>query len=287
LQKSLVKELEVMSSAGRKRLLFILLFACLVLYAFKSGYYARAAVQPEGNAEVTAINVAVDRAGNLPSLLDPPATVYPGSSYILNTGGSAPYSPSDWKPHQVGFEKAVWSINAGDGISMFLNNQNSEFGHIACGSWWTPNFINGTKLPLKNVKSLIVSVDVCLTGMNYDISNSLLRMAVAGAITLPGGSRYTELDFWDSPRALSNLYPDRDKYYNGIDEYSYHADQVHAGHWYTLSSDFIPYICNSWGDLSSSALESVYLVIESDCRKNPDADEVTLCVKNLVIRVTE
>ena len=209
------------------------------------------------------------------------------SSYILNTLGSSEYLPNYWKPHSYNLKNAEWSISFGDKVSMFLNNNASEFGHIACGSWWIPNFLYKAKLPLKNVKSLVVSVDLYLKDVRYNTNNGLLRMAVAGAISRPGVVIYTELDFWDSPALFTLLYSNGSKYFNGSDEYSYKINQIQTGQWITLELDFIPYIKDGWGDLSQASLESIYIVIESDCREDISEDIVSLDVRNLVIRVTE
>jgi hypothetical protein len=209
------------------------------------------------------------------------------ASYILNTVGFAQYSSLYWNPHSVGFKNARWSISFGDKVAMHLENDASEFGHIACGSWWAPNFRDEKKLPLKNTKSLIVSVDLFLSEVSYDAANAILRMAVASATTISGTSKFTELDFWDSPGAFTLLYPIGSKFYNGSDEYSYKTHQVQAGQWITITNDFLPFIKESWGDLSQASLECIYMVIESDCRGHRSEDNVSLDVRNLVIHVTE
>ena len=209
------------------------------------------------------------------------------SSYILNKLGSSEYISNYWKPHSYNLKNAEWSISFGDIVSMFLNNNAAEFGHIACGSWWAPNFLHAAKLPLKNVKSLVVSVDLYLKDVSYNTENGLLRMAVASVISLSGVSKYAELDFWDSPALCTLLYSNGSKYFNGSDEYSYKINQIQTGQWITLELDFIPYIKDSWGDLSQGYLESIYIVIESDCRENQSVDIVSLDIRNIVIRVTE
>jgi hypothetical protein len=209
------------------------------------------------------------------------------SSYVLNTLGSSEYISDYWNPHSYNLKNAEWSISFGDKVTMFLNNNASEFGHIACGSWWVPNFLYAAKLPLKNVKALVVSVDLYLSDVSYNTDNGLLRMAVASAINNSGAVEYTELDFWDSPALFTLLYSNSSKYYNGTDEYSYKINQIRVGQWIKIEIDFIPYIKESWGDLSQGYLESIYIVIESDCREHISVDVVSLDVRNLIIRVTE
>ncbi len=208
-------------------------------------------------------------------------------SYILNTLGASEYVSDYWKPHSYNLKNAEWSISFGDKVSMFLNNNTSEFGHIACGSWWVPNFLSMRKLPLKNVKSLVVSVDLYLSGVSYNHDKALLRMAVASAITKSVKSEFTELDFWDSPALCTLLYSNGNRYFNGSDEYSYKINKIQAGQWIKLEFDFMPYIKKSWGDLSQASLECIYIVIESDCREHISEDIVSLDVRNLVIRVIE
>ena len=216
-----------------------------------------------------------------------PVSTSADSSYVLNTLGSSEYISDYWNPHSYNLQNAEWSISFGDKVTMFLNNNASEFGHIACGSWWNPNFLYEAKLPLKNVKALVVSVDLYLSNVNYNTDSGLLRMAVAGAIDNLGAVEYTELDFWDSPALFTLLYSDSNKYYNGTDEYSYKINQIQVGQWTKIEVDFIPYIKENWGDLSQGYLESIYVVIESDCRENISVDVVSLDVRNLIIRVTE
>jgi hypothetical protein len=191
----------------------------------------------------------------------------PGRSYLLNIVGASDYEARYWKPRAYNLEKADWDIRFGDQITMSLRNKASEFGHIACGAWWTTNFIDRKKLPLQNVTSLRYSVDVRLTEADYSPSHSIPRMAVVAVINRDGVVRYVELDFRDTPAAYALFYPDGNKYFNGTDEYSYALNKIPPGWWLTIKHDFLPYMKECWGDLSRAALESVYVVIESDGRK--------------------
>lgn len=212
---------------------------------------------------------------------------FSNNGYLLNVSGSNEYNPYLWKPHSYNLKNAEWKITFSNKVNLFLNNNSSEFGHIACGSWWTPNFKDWKKLPLKNIKSLPVSVDVFLSKVDVKPKYSLLRIAIASSINIAGQPRFTELDFWNSKASLALLYEKGNMYFNGKDEYSYKIKQIKQKQWYTLSIDILPYIKKSWGDLSEVLLECIYIVIESDCRENENKDIVSLDVKNLFIHVVE
>ena len=168
---------------------------------------------------------------------------------------------------------------------MHLENT-SEFGHIACGSWWVPDFVNSEKPPFRNVETLLVSVDLFLTQTDID-ARSLLRMAIASSVSISGEPRFTEIDFWDSNAIGGLLYARTSKYFNGSDEYSYQVRNMPFGQWITFTQDFLPYIKASWGDLSEAFLESIYVVVESDCRTRQNVDIVSLDVRNLTTRVRD
>lgn len=209
------------------------------------------------------------------------------NNYILNVLGASEYLPEYWNPHSYNLFEAKWNITFDDKVSMFLHNT-SEFGHIACGAWWIPNFLYISKVALKNVKSLIVSVDVYLDDISYNIDNAYLRMGIASTIIDRIGTHmYTELDFWESPALERLLFSIHPKYFNGSDMYGYKIDQIPVDQWITLEVDFMPYIKGSWGDVSQAFLESIYIVIESDCRNNRSVDIASLDVRNLIICVIE
>ena len=209
------------------------------------------------------------------------------TSYVLNPIGATQYVAAYWKPHSFGLSRAPWEISFTDRVTMYLHNNASEFGHIACGSWWVPSFLNQRKLPLHNIKALTVAVEVYLSSARYHPTNARLRMAVASAISGTGAARLTEIDFWDSPALGSLLYPNGRRYFNGKDEYSYKTHQIATRQWIALTYNFLPYMKECWGDLTQASLECVYIVIESDCRDHRSEDIVSLDVRNLWINVQE
>ncbi len=112
-------------------------------------------------------------------------------------------------------------------------------------------------------------------------------MAIASAISLSEKTRFTEIDFWDSPQLFDALYSSGNRFYNEKDEYSFKYTQITSEDWIHLNFDLLPYIKSCWGDLDNALLECVYIVIESDCRNNPNEDTVSLDIKNLFIYIKE
>ncbi|MEM3874059.1 MAG: hypothetical protein QXU45_02885 [Candidatus Bathyarchaeia archaeon] len=184
-----------------------------------------------------------------------------------------------WHPHSAGGNIAEtmggnWNITFGDYATMSLNVSDGKYGHIAAGTWWIDwAEANFSKVPLN--QTIIVSLEIRVRVANYT-GNAWLRIAIASAFQDPnirGGYsvKYTELDLYDNPQALShpqgNIKSGGSIIFKGGDVTEFRCDSIPLGEWRHYEFNLTRWHENAWGDIAKTGLlESVYIVIEVDCR---------------------
>jgi len=212
----------------------------------------------------------------------------------LNIDGDCALSEAEdrhyWNPHSVPYpvwEGVDWEITFNDRCRMNLNNEVAgNFGHIATGFWWDrafrPLFL-GHRIPLAGFLGLTdmwVDLDIRINYAEYEPPREFLRIALASAFKTwsPDACHpvlYTELDFWDSPGCLElpggNVSEGGDVIFDlpCSDVKEYKVDQIDLGVWKHYSFNLSDWMVRAWGitTVSMGALESVYVVVESDAAR--------------------
>ncbi|MHA1711242.1 MAG: hypothetical protein ACTSUS_04155 [Candidatus Freyarchaeota archaeon] len=204
-------------------------------------------------------------------------TIYPPREErweILNVNGdvSLPLHESwkHWASHVMGFTNAItWKVLFSDKVTIILETNGGEAGHLAVGMWWTTGFKSGTKIPLySSIPAKIrVDFDLIIKSLEYGSPDNWLRIALACAVQRADGSViYTEMDFWDSPNTQrhpqGNIHSGGDIVYQGGNVVEYKIDQIPLGMWKHYQINLTDHINRAWKIMPGDQLESVYIVIE-------------------------
>ena len=185
-----------------------------------------------------------------------------------------------WHPHSAGGNIAEimdgeWNVTFGDYATMILKVSDGFYGHIAAGTWWIDwADADFSRVPLN--QTIMVSFDIRIRVANYT-GNVWLRIALASAFqdpkSLDGYSvKYTELDLYDSPQALSHPQGDIKNggniIFKGGDVTEFRYDSISISEWIHYEFNLTIWHEKAWGDIAKTGLlESVYIVIEVDCRE--------------------
>ena len=178
-------------------------------------------------------------------------------------------------PHVFG-DVQTWSISFNDYMTLQLQSNSTNIGHIASGTWyynWSlPSTTVHDRMPLNY--TYILDTDVRITNVNFS-SGAWLRIAFAAAFcdryNQSGHDvKYTELDIYDSPTALNSSSGDAagggNVIYQGQDVVEYRVANVNISDtWSHFTWNLTQYITSAWGSMVSNnefKLESVYAVIE-------------------------
>jgi hypothetical protein len=154
---------------------------------------------------------------------------------------------------------------------MHLQTTTNESGHIATGAWWTTSFITKQKLSLYTASpaQIAVTFNVSLKNINLQTGNEWLRIALACATQRNDNSVvYTEMDLYDSPKALTNPTGNTQQggntIYKSTNTIEYQIDHLPQNQWRSYQLDLTSCINNSWQLKPGDLLESVYFVVEAD-----------------------
>ncbi|MEM1564003.1 MAG: hypothetical protein QW161_04950 [Candidatus Bathyarchaeia archaeon] len=186
-----------------------------------------------------------------------------------------------WHPHSAGGNIAEkmgdeWNVSFSDYATLVLKASEGKYGHIAAGTWWINWAEAGfSKVPLN--QTIIVSVDIRVRAANYT-GDAWLRIAIASAFQDPnsiGGYsvKYTELDLYDNPQALSHPQGNAKRggniIFQGGDVVEFKYDSIQLGEWRHYEFNMTKWHEDAWNDIAKTGLlESVYIVIEVDCRES-------------------
>ncbi|MEM3788346.1 MAG: hypothetical protein QXN95_00560 [Candidatus Bathyarchaeia archaeon] len=186
-----------------------------------------------------------------------------------------------WHPHSAGGNMAEkiggeWNASFGDYATLVLEASEEKFGHVAAGAWWLDWAEAGfSKVPLN--QTIIVSVDIRVRTANHT-GKAWLRIAVASAFqdlkSIGGYSvKYTELDIYDNQQALShpqgNIKNGGNIIFKGGDVVEFKYDFIPLGEWKHYEFNLTRWHENAWGNIAKTGLlESVYIVMEVDCRES-------------------
>jgi len=197
------------------------------------------------------------------------------SSKLINVGGDVSLTEQEnrivWNPHVVGLTGAShWKTTFNNETQITLQTTADEAGHVAAGAWWTTSFKSNSKIQLHTSEPIriVASFRVKILTASYESNSAWLRMALACAVQRSDDSVvYTEMDFWDSPKALQhpsgNIKEGGDIVYKGGDVVEYKIDQAAMGKWINYSLDLTHFTDRAWSLKSGDSLESVYIVVET------------------------
>lgn len=203
---------------------------------------------------------------------------------VLNVDGDLEFDAVQdayfWHPHSAGGNVAQkigseWNITFGDCATMVLEASDGKYGHVAAGTWWLDwAGANFSKVPLS--QTIIISVDIRVRAANFT-GRAWLRIAIASAFQDPKsiggyGVKYTELDLYDNQQALSHPQGNTKNGGNIIfqsgDVVEFKYDFIPLGEWKHYEFNLTKWHEKAWGDIAKTGLlESVYIVIEVDCRE--------------------
>jgi len=184
-----------------------------------------------------------------------------------------------WHPHSAGGNIAEmddeWNVSFGDYATIVLKVSEGNYGHIAVGTWWIDWAESGfSKVPLN--QTIIVAVDIRVRDVNLT-GKAWLRIAIASAFQDPKsvggyGVKYTELDLYDSQQALNhpkgNIKNGGNIIFKGGDVVEFKYDFIPLDEWRHYEFNLTRWHENAWGNIVKRwLLESVYIVIEVDCRE--------------------
>ena len=222
-------------------------------------------------------------SSGVPSRTSPMERVF--HKVVLNVNGDLAFDAFQdallWHPHSAGGNLAKtmggeWNVTFEDCATLVLKACEGKYGHIAAGTWWIDWAAVGfLKAPLN--QTIMVSVDIRVRTANYT-GKAWLRMAIASAFQDPksidGYSvKYTELDFYDSLQALShpkgNIKNGGNIIFRGGDVVEFKYDSIPIGDWMRYEFNLTKWHEAAWGRTAEAGLlESVYVVIEVDCRES-------------------
>jgi hypothetical protein len=186
-----------------------------------------------------------------------------------------------WHPHSAGGNLAQtmgseWNTTLEGYATLVLKACEGKYGHIAAGTWWFDwAKADFSRVPLN--QTIMVSVDIRVRMANYS-GKAWLRMAIASAFQDPNSIdgynvKYTELDFYDNPQAPShpqgNIKNGGNTIFRGGDVVEFRYDSISLGEWTHYEFNLTKWHENAWGNTAKTGLlESVYIVIEVDCRES-------------------
>ncbi|MEM1552568.1 MAG: hypothetical protein QXS01_02870 [Candidatus Bathyarchaeia archaeon] len=120
-------------------------------------------------------------------------------------------------------------------------------------------------------------MDIRVRAANHT-GRAWLRIAIASAFQDPEsigghGAKYTELDLYDNQQALShpqgNIKNGGNKIFQGRDVVEFKYDSIPLGEWKHYEFNLTKCHEKAWSSIAKiGLLESVYIVIEVDCRES-------------------
>jgi hypothetical protein len=181
---------------------------------------------------------------------------------VLNVNGDLAFDAFQnallWHPHSAGGNLAQtmggeWNFTFEDYATMVLKAYEGKCGHIAAGTWW---------------------LDWAAVGFSRVPLNQAIASAFQDPNSIDGYSvKYTELDFYDSPQALShpkgNIKNGGNIIFRGGDVVEFKYDSIPIGEWTHYEFNLTKWHEAAWGCTAKAGLlESVYIVVEVDCRES-------------------
>lgn len=203
---------------------------------------------------------------------------------VLNVDGDLAFDAFQdagfWHPHSAGGNIAEtmgseWNATFKDYATLILKTCEGRYGHIAAGTWWLDwAKADFSKVPLN--QTIMVSVDIRVRTANHT-GKAWLRMAIASAFQDPNSAdgysiKYTELDFYDNSQALShpqgNIKNGGNTIFRGGNVIEFRYDSIPIGEWMHYEFNLTRWHETAWGSTAKNGLlESVYIVVEVDCRE--------------------
>lgn len=176
-----------------------------------------------------------------------------------------------WSPHYTDLSSECVDWTFTHLATLELVAPDTEFGHLAAGSFWSTGFVSGERIPIyeggqyKNLRlNFWVKVET------FDDGDGWLRAGAVICINRTGNAstfdRYTEIDFCDSDTVNNTENPGYDYpiMWQGGNCAIIQAPQVTVGTWKHYNFNVIGAIDMAWGLYTDDVIESVYIVIETD-----------------------